>query len=236
MTPLITFTTPPHSCPYRPGETARLKYELVGEITPEEYEERMLAGWRRFGHSLFKPVCPQCQACRPIRVPVATFRPNRSQRRALKANADIRITIAKPEVTNEKLDLYDRFHSAQSERVGWPIRLAKEVSEYEESFVRQPFTVEEWQFFQGNQLVGVGYVDTLPQNLSAIYFFHEPNMRHRSLGTFNVLQILDAARQRGKYSVHLGYFVEGCRSLEYKANFAPNELRMPNGSWIPFRS
>ena len=34
--------------------------------------------------------------------------------------------------------------------------------------------------------------------------------------------------------VYLGYFVGGCRSLEYKGRFRPNEVLTPNGSWAPF--
>ena len=48
-----------------------LRYEVVGALTPAEYADRLLAGWRRFGHSLFRPDCPACTACRSLRVDVA---------------------------------------------------------------------------------------------------------------------------------------------------------------------
>lgn len=99
----------------------------------------------------------------------------------------------------------------------------------------QPFAVEEWQYRLRGHLVGVGYVDPLPHSLSAIYFFHDPNVRERSLGTFNVMSVLESARQRGLEFVYLGYFVEGCRSLEYKARFTPNEVRDPIGNWVHYR-
>ena len=86
-----------------------------------------------------------------------------------------------------------------------------------------------------DRLVGVGYVDPLPSSLSAIYFYYDTDLEDRSLGTFNVLSVLASARQRGKLWVHLGYYVEGCRSLEYKARFQPNELRGPDGDWRSFR-
>jgi leucyl-tRNA---protein transferase len=35
--------------------------------------------------------------------------------------------------------------------------------------------------------------------------------------------------------VYLGYYVEGCGSLEYKARFQPNEVPGPDGEWVPFR-
>ena len=87
-----------------------------------------------------------------------------------------------------------------------------------------PFPVEEWCYYIGQRLVGVGYVDPLPAALSAIYFFYEPEQRDRSLGTYNVQQIIESARKRQIPHVYLGYCVEGCPSLEYKARFQPNEV------------
>jgi arginine-tRNA-protein transferase len=236
MKSLFTFFTPAHDCAYRSGETARMKYEVVEQITAAEYEAKMQAGWRRFGHSLFIHACPACSACQSIRISVELFQPNRSQRRAWQANADLTLTIAKPDVTGEMLALYDRFHEAQGNRVGWPNRGSKDAASYFESFVQQPFAVEEWQYRIGERLVGIGYVDPLPKSLSAIYFFHEPVESRRSLGTFNVLKVLAVAAERKVPYVYLGYFVEGCRSLEYKARFEPNEIRGPDGVWRPFRT
>ena len=34
----------------------------------------------------------------------------------------------------------------------------------------------------------MSYVDVLPAGLSAIYFYYEPDLRHLSLGTWNVLK------------------------------------------------
>jgi arginine-tRNA-protein transferase len=78
----------------------------------------------------------------------------------------------------------------------------------------------------------VGYVDALPGALSAIYFYYDPDERRRSLGTFNVLSVLAAAAARGVPYVYLGYYVPGCRSLEYKARFRPYEL-LEGGTWRP---
>jgi len=78
-------------------------------------------------------------------------------------------------------------------------------------------------------------VDALPEGLSAIYFYYDPRERNRSPGTFNVLSILREAAARGLPHVYLGYYVEGCRSLEYKARFCPNEVLGEDGVWRRFR-
>lgn len=236
MLPLLTFTSPPHECSYLPDRAASLHYEIVAEVTPAEYRERMARGWRRFGHQLFRPACAACTACRSLRVPVAGFRPDRSQRRTLAANADTRVVIGEPAVTAEKLDLYDRFHAFQADHKGWPEHGPKDAIDYAESFVENPFPAEEWRYYLGERLVGVGYVDHLPGAFSAIYFFYDPAERDRSLGTFNVLSILARAAELGVPHVYLGYYVEGCRSLEYKGRFRPNEVLAGNGAWVPFLS
>jgi arginine-tRNA-protein transferase len=237
MISLYHFVTPPGPCGYLPERSWQYEHEYVVSITPEEYLARMEAGWRRFGHDLFRPRCAQCSACQSLRVITGEFRPNRSQRRCRQINEPaVRLEIGKPRVDRTRLDLYDRFHAFQSALKGWPEQGPKDRRGYIESFVANPFPVQEWTYYVGSRLIGVGYVDDLPGGMSAIYFFYDPDERDRSLGTWNVLSILAKAQERSVPFVYLGYFVNGCRSLEYKANFAPNQIRMPSGEWVAFRA
>ena len=236
MIPLYQLTTPPAACGYRADQVWTLQYLFVAQASAAEYQDYLTRGWRRFGRAFFHPVCKACHLCQSLRVPVATFRPDRSQRRARKANSDVTLVIGEPEVTAEKLRLYDRFHEHQADEKGWPAHGPKDPRDYAESFVDNPFPAEEWCYYAGDRLIGVGYVDVLPQALSAIYFFYDPAERDRSLGTYNVLRVIDAAGERGLPHVYLGYYVEGCRSLEYKARFGPNEVLGREGAWGPFRS
>jgi arginine-tRNA-protein transferase len=51
-----------------------------------------------------------------------------------------------------------------------------------------------------------------------------------------VLSVLQEAVLRQLDYVYLGFFVKGCRSLEYKATYQPNELLdAATGEWKPFR-
>ena len=236
MESLFRYQAPVSPCGYLPDRAWSLEYELVGSLSPAEYGQRMREGWRRFGHSLFRPQCPACRACQSLRVQAAAFQPNRSQRRCRKLNEGVvELRIGPPAVSRQKLKLYDRYHAFQVGAKGWPEHPAKDAASYRESFVENPFAVEEWTYYLDNHLAGVGYVDVVPEGLSAIYFYYEPALRQRSLGTWNVLCILDAARQRRLRHVYLGYFVAGCASLEYKANFQPNEILGADGVWRPFR-
>jgi arginine-tRNA-protein transferase len=235
MIPLYQITTPPSQCGYLPDRSWSLEYVFVAQATPEDYQEHLVKGWRRFGRAFFHPVCKGCRQCQSVRVPVASFRPDRSQRRALKTNADVQLVIGTPGVTEEKLHLYDRFHMFQSEAKGWPEHGPKDPGDYAESFVDNPFPVEEWCYYVDGRLAGVGYVDVVGAGLSAIYFFHDPDERHRSLGTYNVLRVIQSAAERGLPHVYLGYYVEGCPSLEYKDRYRPNEVLRAARGWVPFR-
>jgi arginyl-tRNA--protein-N-Asp/Glu arginylyltransferase len=237
MESIFRYVAPPSRCGYLPDRQWSLEYEMVAALTAQEYLDRMLLGWRRFGGMLFRPRCEACRACQSLRVKVAAFRPNRSQRRVIQANrGQVQLRIGHPSVTRAKLQLYDRYHSYQTSARGWPEHPAKDAASYRESFVHNPAFTEEWCYYLDHQLIGVGYIDDLPGGLSAIYFFYEPELRRRGLGTWNVLTILEEAAQRGRDYVYLGYFVGGCRSLAYKANFKPNQILDGSGAWRDYLS
>ena len=241
MESLFRYTAAPSSCGYLPDQLWSLEYEYVAALTPAEYLQRLLDGWRRFGFMLFRPACETCRACQSLRVDIEHFRPDRSQKRARKVNEGVvELHIGPPSVTKAKLALYDRYHDYQAGRKGWPQHPAKDAAGFADSFVRHPFPVEEWCYTLKGRLVGVGYVDVLEDarhrgGLSAIYFFYDPQESQRSLGTYNVLCVIDEAKRRRLPYAYLGYYVEGCASMSYKTRFVPNQLRGPDGVWRDFR-
>jgi arginine-tRNA-protein transferase len=229
---IVRFVAPPGPCAYLSGETWSLEYEIVAEATPAEFAARLEAGWRRFGPAFFRPRCATCRACQALRLSPATFRPTRTQRRIARANgAALRLEVATPVASAVNLALYDRYHAYQTAAKDWPGHPPGDVERYHEAFVLGPFPSEEWRYFAAERLVCVSYVDELPDALSIIYCFYDPEERHRSLGTYNILRALEEAARRGKTYVHLGYYVEGCPSMRYKATFLPHELRLPDGRW-----
>jgi arginine-tRNA-protein transferase len=235
MESVFHYVAPASPCGYLPAQRWRLEYEIVRAIAPAEYMQRLASGWRRFGCALFRPRCPACTACRSLRVDVAHFRPDRAFRRVHKMNeGQVRLEVGEPEVTRAKVDLYDRYHAYQSDAKGWPIHDVHDEESYRHSFVDNPLPTEEWCYYLGTRLIGVGYVDVLPAGLSAIYCFYDPAHRHRSVGSWNILCQIDRAKKLGLPHVYLGYYVAGCRSMLYKARFVPNQLLESDGQWHRF--
>lgn len=224
----LVFLSAPDECSYLPNERAQLRYELAPHLTPAGYMKRLREGWRRFGPIVFRNECPTCRECQSLRVPVDTFRPSASQRRAWSKNRGVvEITIGLPSSSPEKLELFQRFHRHGHQVKGWSAEAGHDLR----LFTNNPFPTEEWSYYVGKRLVAVGYIDVLPEGLSAIYFFHDPEEGKRGLGTFNILNAIEAARARQLPHVYLGYYVQGCRSLEYKERFRPNERLNAVGVW-----
>ena len=112
MRSLFRYVAPPGQCGYLPDQTWRLEYEVVNRLSPSEYMEQMLQGWRRFGNALFHPRCPACTACRSLRIVVERFRPNRSHGRVGKVKREVlHLRTDSPSGSRAKLELYGRYHA-----------------------------------------------------------------------------------------------------------------------------
>jgi leucyl-tRNA---protein transferase len=230
MVILEQFATEPHPCLYLPSEEAELAYYYVARLEPAEYETLMNQGYRKFGPMLFRPVCAACDACRPIRIPSERFHPDRSQRRALKSNADLEVEIGTPAVDEERLDLWHRYHAAQESRKGWPEQ-ERSADEYAFSFVYNPIPAVEISVRQEGVLRAVVLTDVTPNVVSGVYHYHDPDAADRSLGTFCMLQTIELARRLQKRWAYFGFYVAGCSSMEYKARFRPCEILETDGVW-----
>jgi arginine-tRNA-protein transferase len=80
-------------------------------------------------------------------------------------------------------------------------------------------------------LAGVAIVDQLPNALSAVYTFFDPQFSSYSLGTYAVLwQIAQAQLQRREF-VYLGFWINACQKMAYKSNYRPLQQRV-DGQWL----
>ncbi|MEL6346111.1 MAG: arginyltransferase [Myxococcota bacterium] len=219
------------SCPYIPGEIARmpLRWQLR-RPSPEEFDQSLARGDRRIGRMLYRTACPSCDACEPLRIPVEPFSPSRSMRRAVKKNRDLRVEIGPARFSEEKLALYNRHKQERG-----LARFERQMNQrgYEGWFLNSCATTLEFRYLLADRLIGVGIVDVGLQDSSSVYFFFDPDESQRSLGTFSVLYELDWQKQRGGRYHYLGLYVEQCQHLVYKARYFPHERRV-KGSWERF--
>lgn len=225
---LESFVESDRRCVYLPVERARQDVRVMVDVSAEEYEELLVRGYRRFGPVYFRPACGDCAECVSLRIPTATFAPTKSQKRAAKACSRFRIEVARPEVDEERLALFARWHAAREDARGWDPSPTDRQS-YFQSFAYPHPCAREIAFYdddaeEGRKLVAVGIADETPHAWSAVYFFYEPSYARLSLGVANVFLQVEIARARAIPYVYLGYRVRGCASLTYKSSYRPHEL------------
>lgn len=216
----------PHECPYLPDEIASLDVRLMLDVMPHELADLLELGWRRFGPAYFRPSCPTCTACLSVRIVVQEFVPTRSQKRARRGAARLDRTVTAPVVDDEHLRLYERWHQQRETQRGWSEN-PLDAERYTFDFAFPHPSVREIAYrdpAQDNRLVGVGLVDVVPDALSAIYFFWDPDNAPPSLGVAHIVGLVEDAASLGMNHVYLGYRVDACPSLAYKARYQPQEI------------
>jgi len=213
-----------YPCAYLPGRMTRMYYRYVAEAGSAFTSAVIQRGWRRFGNYFFHPICEGCDACKSLRIDAEAFRPSRSQRRVVKKNRATRLIMRSPTLSKDHIDLYNRYHAWKAEKDGWKHR-AISFAEYHENFVAGAHEFGyEVLYFHDEKLIGVDLIDLVEDGISSIYFFHDPDYAHLSLGTFSLLYQIHLAQTMKKRWIYLGYWVDGCKAFAYKRNFTPQEI------------
>ena len=220
--PRFFYRMPPRPCPYLQGRTEQNIFtELSGPAVSQLYDALTQAGFRRSHNVAYRPSCPGCQACVPVRVVAWQFEPTRSQIRVARANADVTEDEVPGLATPEQYALFARYLSARhadGEMAG--MTYADYVAMVEDSPLNT--LIAEYRDGAG-KLIGACLVDRLHDGLSAVYSFFEPSQSERSLGTYLIQRLIERTRAAGLPYLYLGYWISGSRKMAYKANFRPLE-------------
>ena len=223
---LRVFHTPAHVCGYFPDRIARdLVLDPRDPQLAQRYAMALAWGFRRSGDILYRPHCHGCRACVAVRIPVAQFLPDRSQRRCLARNADLEVRVVPAEPDDERIALYTRYLRWRHPGGGMDGHGAAEFAQ---------FLIGGWsegRFLEFRErgahgpgaLLGLAVTDVLPDALSAVYTCYAPEAHVRGLGTFGLLQQVDWARRSGRAHLYLGYWIEGHDKMDYKRRFRPLE-------------
>lgn len=215
-------------CPYIPGQVERkLITELAGHEAMAFYNALSRSGFRRSHHLAYRPACVACQACVPVRIPVAEFAPSRSLRRIQKSNADLVTRLARPHATLEQFRLFSRY---QRSRHADSDMASMTFGDFRAMMEDSPVASRVIELRDGDgTFLGACLLDLLDDGLSAVYSFFEPDQHRRSLGTLLVLALIEAARRHEMPYAYLGYWIAESRKMAYKARFRPLEGLGPTG-------
>ncbi|MDR3385657.1 MAG: arginyltransferase [Rudaea sp.] len=221
------FQTLPHPCGYFSERTARnLVIDPASPHLAQIYDAALLRGFRRAGGHVYRPQCGSCHACVAARVPVAQFKPDRSQRRCLQHNRDLEMRIEPARHTDEYFNLYQRYLDARHPGGGMDNPEPEDFSRFLYTTWSPTSFIE---FRQSGRLLGVAITDIATTGISAVYTFYDPAETARGLGTFAILRQVELARERGLPHLYLGYWIAGHPKMDYKMRFRPLELLAVDG-------
>ena len=220
----------PMPCPYIPGRVERKLFtRLTGSDAPLLNSVLSQAGFRRSHDIVYRPVCAGCQACVPVRIPADQFKPSRTQRRIRRVNADLIIHEVPAHATIEQFALFSKY---QAGRHGDSDMARMTRADYAAMVEEggQAASLLEFRTPDG-RLIGAMLADRLADGFSAVYSFFDPAEARRSLGTYMVIGLVDLIARADNMYVYLGYWIDACRKMSYKAMFRPLEV-FADGAWV----
>lgn len=221
---IVEFSTLETKCSYLEGQRTRMAYKFIENATMELNQALVERGWRRFGNYYSRPQCQNCKDCLNLRIDVKNYVFSKSAKRAFKKASPIRYVVQSPTISTEHLKLYDKYHRFMEQKRGWQYYALKPQS-YHELYVSgaHNFGKEVLYFFE-DKLIGVDLIDFLDDGISSIYFYYDPDFEKFSLGRLSLYEQILLAKEYNLDWIYLGYYVENCQSLKYKALYKPYQI------------
>jgi leucyl-tRNA---protein transferase len=228
----LFFSTEPAPCPYLAERLERRLVTAIAGPDPESLHDRLLrAGFRRSQGYAYRPACTGCQACVPVRIPVARFCLRRTWRRILRDNQDL-LPDERPAVaTPEQYALFRRYLEGRHAESGMADMTWAEFRTMIDGSPIDTWLVE-WRRMTDHSLIAASLTDRCPSGLSGVYKFFDPQDARRSLGSLIILWHVQRAIELGLPYVYLGYWIAKSPKMDYKARFQPLEHLTPSG-WRP---
>jgi len=215
-------------CPYGLNHVQHLDYFITERCDEGAYETALSYGWRRSGGVFYRNRCADgCASCVPIRIDAHNLAPTKSQRHAIRANTDIKITLSSASFERTDFNLFKKYLEARHGQTAHSF----DEEEYYQAYIHSPVETLLARYWTADgKLVAISYLDSLPLGLSSVYFIFDPDEGKRSLGVYSVFAEADMLRAMEKKWYYLGFWIHDCDKMSYKGNFKPFETAS-DGIW-----
>ncbi|XP_063481472.1 arginyl-tRNA--protein transferase 1 isoform X15 [Symphalangus syndactylus] len=95
------------------------------------------------------------------------------------------------------------------------------------------------QYWLDGKIIAVGVIDILPNCVSSVYLYYDPDYSFLSLGVYSALREIAFTRQLHEKSsqlsyYYMGFYIHSCPKMKYKGQYRPSDLLCPETYvWVP---
>lgn len=225
--PLRLYITQSQNCSYLKEQTEqRLATDI--SLHPEDYIRFAETGFRRIENWVYRPVCPNCNACKPIRIICRDVVLTRNLTRIKNKNKDLTRSLNKQGPTKEHYELFSYY---LSERHQDGEMRSMSFDEFSTMILNSPIKtcLLEYRLKSGELRASI-LIDIQRDGISAVYSFFDPDCSKRSLGHFMIIDLIQVTLAMGLPYLYLGYYIEQSQKMAYKARFRPYQI-FTDGQW-----
>jgi leucyl-tRNA---protein transferase len=202
-------------------------------MSGEAFDALLLAGWRLLGHGLIRHNFTWCRGkmCNtiPLRVRLADFEPTKSQRKLLRKNMGLSVTLGPIHVDEATEELFFAHNERLKEQ-----RPASIYSFLSPHAATEPVPGKEFRIYEGDKHLCSSFVHLGERSASATYCVFDPAHSARSLGQYSMLLELLYAKEMGFEYYYHGYVNDVPSQFDYKLNFtALEQMDWGTQCWSP---
>ncbi|MDP0492264.1 MAG: arginine-tRNA-protein transferase [Verrucomicrobiota bacterium JB023] len=192
-------------------------------------------GWRHFGPRFFRYSLmwheQDWKRVFVLRMKVQEWKPSKSQRRTLRRNEDVDVSLAPVNPGEEERALFERHKVRFKENV--PSRLEEFLGDDPR---QMPCECLQVSVRKEGRLIAASFLDIGDHACSSIYGIFEPEERNRRLGIFTIIKELEEAQRRGLTYYYAGYATHEPSPYDYKKELKPLQSWSWSGDWQEFDS
>jgi arginyl-tRNA--protein-N-Asp/Glu arginylyltransferase len=198
-------------------------------ITPAQLDTVLANGWRHFGSYFFRYnlgfLDLDIQRVLPLRIRLADFAASKSQRRVLRRNEDLDVTIEAIAIDQTIEELFDRHKRRFIHNV------PPSIFEFMPAG-QAPCETKQLSVRKNGELIAASFFDVGEIATSGVYAIFEPMQSDRSLGTFTMLKEIEYSIESGREFYYQGYAYEGESFYDYKKRFCGTEVFDWKRDWL----
>ncbi|MDI1243220.1 MAG: arginine-tRNA-protein transferase [bacterium] len=203
------------------------------ELLPEQMDSLWANGWRHFGTHFFRYnvgfLIDDLRFVLPLRIRLEDFKFSKSQRRVLRRNKDLDVSVTPIDIDATVQALFERHKT----------RFNHGVPESIYNFISRdpadaPCEMKEIRVTMNGELLAISYFDVGSNSTSGIYAMFEPTITDRGLGIFTMLKEIEYSLETEREFYYQGYAYQGTSFYDYKKRFRGTEAFDWRHDWFVY--